>query len=184
MRRGGGPWPGKRVQCNMGAKNHGVIMPDANKEYTINQLVGAAFGAAGQRCMALSTAVLVGESRDWLPEVRGRPAPPQVARRATKLRLGAGHEPATDLPPVISPQAKERICSLVQSAVEEGAELLLDGRQVQLPSPSLPSGVRPGVPAGQLRGAHHHHQHEQGDEGLPRGDLRARAVRGAGGHPG
>ncbi len=56
---------GKRVQCNMGAKNHGVIMPDANKEYTINQLVGAAFGAAGQRCMALSTAVMVGEAKDW-----------------------------------------------------------------------------------------------------------------------
>ena len=66
----------------MGAKNHGVIMPDANKEYTINQvsgrkkcltkgfqLVGAAFGAAGQRCMALSTAVLVGEAKSWLPEV-------------------------------------------------------------------------------------------------------------------
>merc|ERR1712077_94834 len=61
---------GKRVQCNMGAKNHGVIMPDANKEYTINQLVGAAFGAAGQRCMALSTAVLVGEAKSWLPEVK------------------------------------------------------------------------------------------------------------------
>ena len=54
---------GKRVQCNMGAKNHGVIMPDANKEYTINQLVGAAFGAAGQRCMALTTAVMVGDSQ-------------------------------------------------------------------------------------------------------------------------
>lgn len=51
---------GKRVQSNMGAKNHGVILPDANKEYTLNQLVGAAFGAAGQRCMALSTAVFVG----------------------------------------------------------------------------------------------------------------------------
>ena len=67
------------MQCNMGAKNHGVIMPDANKEYTINQvsnvlpifqLVGAAFGAAGQRCMALSTAVLVGEAKSWLPEVK------------------------------------------------------------------------------------------------------------------
>lgn len=56
---------GKRVQCNMGAKNHGVIMADANKEYTINQLVGAAFGAAGQRCMALTTAVMVGEANEW-----------------------------------------------------------------------------------------------------------------------
>uniref|UniRef100_H2M098 methylmalonate-semialdehyde dehydrogenase (CoA acylating) n=1 Tax=Oryzias latipes TaxID=8090 RepID=H2M098_ORYLA len=62
---------GKRVQSNMGAKNHGVVMPDANKENTINQLVGAAFGAAGQRCMALSTAIFVGESRDWLPDSYG-----------------------------------------------------------------------------------------------------------------
>jgi len=56
---------GKRVQANTAAKNHGVILPDANKKHTLNQLVGAAFGAAGQRCMALSTAVFVGESRDW-----------------------------------------------------------------------------------------------------------------------
>jgi malonate-semialdehyde dehydrogenase (acetylating)/methylmalonate-semialdehyde dehydrogenase len=81
----------------MGAKNHGVIMPDANKEYTINQLVGAAFGAAGQRCMALSTAVLVGDAASWLPE---------VAEKATKLKISAGHEPGTDLPPVISADAK------------------------------------------------------------------------------
>merc|ERR1712032_490740 len=59
---------GKRVQCNMGAKNHGVIMPDANKEYCVNQLVGAAFGAAGQRCMALTTAVMVGEANNLLPD--------------------------------------------------------------------------------------------------------------------
>lgn len=58
---------GKRVQSNMGAKNHGVILPDANKEYTLNQLVGAAFGAAGQRCMALSTAVFVGCVRQITP---------------------------------------------------------------------------------------------------------------------
>ena len=73
---------GKRVQSNMGAKNHGVIMPDANKEYTINQLVGAAFGAAGQRCMALTTAVVVGEAKEWIPE---------VAARASKLVVTAGY---------------------------------------------------------------------------------------------
>jgi len=110
---------GKRVQCNMGAKNHGVIMPDANKEYTVNQLVGAAFGAAGQRCMALTTAVMVGEAKDWLPE---------IAEKAAKLRVGAGHESTTEIPPVISPQSKERIENLLQSAVDEGAELMLDGR--------------------------------------------------------
>merc|ERR1719278_70454 len=98
-----GSMNGKRVQSNTGAKNHGVIMPDANKEYTINQLVGAAFGAAGQRCMALSTAVMVGEAGEWLPE---------LAARATKLKITAGHEADAGLGPVISPQAKERICSL------------------------------------------------------------------------
>ena len=72
---------GKRVQSNMGAKNHGVIMPDANKEATLNALTGAAFGAAGQRCMALSTAVWVGESKKWIPE---------LVERAKKLRVNAG----------------------------------------------------------------------------------------------
>lgn len=65
-----------------GAKNHGVVMPDANKENTLNQLVGAAFGAAGQRCMALSTAILVGEAKKWLPE---------LVERAKSLRVNAGN---------------------------------------------------------------------------------------------
>lgn len=65
-----------------GAKNHGVVMPDANKENTINQLVGAAFGAAGQRCMALSTAIFVGESQEWLPE---------LVERSKSLRVNAGN---------------------------------------------------------------------------------------------
>merc|ERR1719322_1021407 len=63
---------GKRVQSNMGAKNHGVVLPDANKENTLNQLVGAAFGAAGQRCMALSTAVFVGEAKEWIKDLKER----------------------------------------------------------------------------------------------------------------
>jgi malonate-semialdehyde dehydrogenase (acetylating)/methylmalonate-semialdehyde dehydrogenase len=65
----------------MGAKNHGVIMPDANKEQTLNQLVGAAFGAAGQRCMALSTAVFVGDAKNWIPE---------LVDRARQLKVNAG----------------------------------------------------------------------------------------------
>lgn len=115
---------GKRVQSNMGAKNHGVIMPDANREYTINQLVGAAFGAAGQRCMALTTAVVVGEAKEWMPE---------VAARAAKLVISAGHEAAADLGPVISPEAKQRIHDLIQSAVDQGADLLIDGRGCTVP---------------------------------------------------
>lgn len=112
---------GKRVQCNMGAKNHGVIMPDANKENTLNQLVGAAFGAAGQRCMALSTAIFVGDSKEWIPD---------LVERSKKLKVNAGDQPGTDLGPLISPQAKERVLSLVQSGVDEGASLVLDGRDI------------------------------------------------------
>ncbi|CRK87858.1 CLUMA_CG001645, isoform A [Clunio marinus] len=114
---------GKRVQSNMGAKNHGVVMADANKNATLNQLAGAAFGAAGQRCMALSTAIFVGEARAWIPE---------LVERAAKLRVGPGHMPGVDVGPVISPQAKERILSLVQSGVDEGAKLILDGRNVKV----------------------------------------------------
>jgi len=135
---------GKRVQSNMGAKNHGVIMPDANKESTINQLVGAAFGAAGQRCMALSTAVFVGEAQNWIPE---------VVAKAKALKVNAGHMPGTDIGPVISPAAKSRICDLVASGIAEGAECLLDGRDVTVPGyesgnfvgPTLLANVTPGM---------------------------------------
>uniref|UniRef100_A0A6G1SLQ6 Probable methylmalonate-semialdehyde/malonate-semialdehyde dehydrogenase [acylating], mitochondrial n=1 Tax=Aceria tosichella TaxID=561515 RepID=A0A6G1SLQ6_9ACAR len=113
----------KRVQCNMGAKNHGVILPDANKSDTLKQLVGAAFGAAGQRCMALSTAIFVGESQGWIPDLV------QVAK---SLKVGPGHLPGVDLGPLISPQAKQRCLDLIQSGVNQGADLLLDGRDVKV----------------------------------------------------
>ena len=74
-------WALSYILWFQGAKNHGVVMPDANKENTLNQLVGAAFGAAGQRCMALSTAIFVGESREWLPE---------LVQRSKSLRVNAG----------------------------------------------------------------------------------------------
>jgi malonate-semialdehyde dehydrogenase (acetylating)/methylmalonate-semialdehyde dehydrogenase len=109
---------GKRVQSNMGAKNHGVVLPDANKKQTLDQLAAAAFGAAGQRCMALSTAVFVGEARNWVPE---------LVERAKQLRLGPGWEPKVDIGPVISAKAKSRIVELIQSAKAEGAEVPLDG---------------------------------------------------------
>ncbi|RWS22197.1 hypothetical protein B4U80_08278 [Leptotrombidium deliense] len=114
---------GKRVQSNMGAKNHGVVMPDANKEHTLNQLVGAAFGAAGQRCMALSTAVFVGSSKDWIPE---------LVERAKKLKVNAGHVPDADLGPVISAESKQRISKLVESGKQQGAKILLDGRDIKV----------------------------------------------------
>lgn len=149
---------GKRVQSNMGAKNHGVIMADANKENTLNQLAGAAFGAAGQRCMALSTgkricffnidylisensinlllAIFVGDSQKWIPD---------LVARAQKLKVNAGHEPGTDVGPVISPQSKQRIHDLVQSGVKEGANLILDGRDIVVAKYSKGNFVGPTI---------------------------------------
>ena len=115
---------GKRVQCMMGAKNHAVVMPDANKEQTLNNLVGAAFGAAGQRCMALPVVVLVGKAREWLPE---------LTERAKALKISAGTEPGTDIGPVVSKSALDRINTLIQKGVDEGANLELDGRNPHVP---------------------------------------------------
>ncbi|WP_131669130.1 CoA-acylating methylmalonate-semialdehyde dehydrogenase [Psychrobacter pygoscelis] len=111
---------GKRVQCMMGAKNHAVILPDANKEQTLNQLAGAAFGAAGQRCMALSVVVLVGQAGEWVNDIKAK---------AESLVVAAGKHDK-DLGPLISPAAKERVERLIQSGVDEGASLILDGRGI------------------------------------------------------
>lgn len=114
---------GKRVQANLGAKNHGVILADANKNATLNALVGAAFGAAGQRCMALSVAVFVGDAGKWIPE---------LVERAKALKVAQGNEADADLGPLVTPEAKTRVCGLVQSAIDEGAEILLDGREIKV----------------------------------------------------
>ncbi|WP_201589361.1 CoA-acylating methylmalonate-semialdehyde dehydrogenase [Psychrobacter fozii] len=111
---------GKRAQCMMGAKNHGVILPDANKEQTLNQLAGAAFGAAGQRCMALSVVVLVGAAGEWIDDIKAK---------AEKLVVSAGKHDK-DLGPLISPAAKARVEHLIGTGVEEGASLILDGRGI------------------------------------------------------
>ncbi|KAG2703954.1 hypothetical protein I3843_06G151900 [Carya illinoinensis] len=115
---------GKRVQSNMGAKNHAIVMPDANVDATLNAIVAAGFGAAGQRCMALSTVVFVGGLKSWENK---------LMECAKALKVNAGTEPEVDLGPVISKQAKERIHRLIQSGVENGARLLLDGRNIVVP---------------------------------------------------
>ncbi|KAF5356174.1 hypothetical protein D9756_004092 [Leucocoprinus leucothites] len=115
---------GKRVQSNMGAKNHAIVMPDANKNLSLNSIIGAAFGAAGQRCMAISVAILVGEAQNWLQD---------LAERAKKLKVSGGFEPGADLGPIISPQAKQRILELVTSCEQEGGKVVLDGRGLTVP---------------------------------------------------
>jgi len=114
---------GKRCQSMMGAKNHCVILPDADPEVALNQLVGAAFGAAGQRCMASSVAVLVGDARNWLPD---------FVERSKKLKVNSGTDREADLGPLVSPNAKKRVESLIQKGVDEGAKLLLDGRNLKV----------------------------------------------------
>ncbi|QUE93642.1 Methylmalonate-semialdehyde dehydrogenase [acylating] [Pseudomonas fluorescens] len=131
---------GKRVQSMMGAKNHAVVLADANREQALNALVGAGFGAAGQRCMATSVVVLVGAAKQWLPDLKAL---------AQKLTVNAGNEPGTDVGPVISKKAKARILDLIESGIKEGAKLELDGRDIKVPGyeqgnfvgPTLFSGV-------------------------------------------
>ena len=135
---------GKRVQCMMGAKNHAVVLPDANKEQTLNALAGAAFGAAGQRCMAASTAVLVGEAQSWIAD---------LVAKAKTLKVGAGNAAGTDVGPLISCAARERVEDFIASGVTQGATLELDGRKPLVPGfeegnfvgPTIFSGVRPGM---------------------------------------
>lgn len=110
---------GKRVQANLGAKNHAAIVPDCNKNHALNAITGAAYGAAGQRCMALSTLVMIGETKEWLPE---------ISERARQLNVNGGFEQSADLGPLISQESKERIENLIASAEAEGATILLDGR--------------------------------------------------------
>ncbi|KAF7559202.1 hypothetical protein G7046_g4963 [Stylonectria norvegica] len=110
---------GKRVQANLGAKNHALVMPDADKDYAINSIISAAFGAAGQRCMALSVLLFVGETKEWLPE---------LVERAKALQVDGGFESGADLGPVVTPQSKSRVEALILSAEKAGATIALDGR--------------------------------------------------------
>src|ERR687894_2488653 len=111
---------GKRVQALGGAKNHMVVMPDAVIEPTVNGIIGSAFGAAGQRCMAGSVVVTVGDAHDKLM------GPLREASAA--LRVGDGIDEQTELGPVVSEQARERIVAAIERAVEDGARLAVDGR--------------------------------------------------------
>jgi len=136
---------GKRVQCMMGAKNHAIVLPDAHRQQTLDAIAGASFGAAGQRCMAVSVAVLVGGAREWIPD---------LVARARKMSVGDGTSRTTDVGPLISCAAKERVEALIARGVEEGATLEIDGRLPPLEGglregnfvgPTIFSGVKPGM---------------------------------------
>ncbi|GMM84634.1 CoA-acylating methylmalonate-semialdehyde dehydrogenase [Pseudoalteromonas sp. SS15] len=108
----------KRVQACVGAKNHMVIMPDASKAQTVNNLVGASVGAGGQRCMGISVAVFVGSSKEWVEDIK---------KGFEGVRPGLWNDPEAAYGPQTTPQAKQRILSLIQSGKDQGATCLVDG---------------------------------------------------------
>jgi malonate-semialdehyde dehydrogenase (acetylating)/methylmalonate-semialdehyde dehydrogenase len=112
---------GKRVQALGGAKNHLVVMPDANLDRTVTALTESCFGCAGQRCLAGSVVVAVGDVYDELCE--------KLTAEAAKIVVGNGAEPGVTMGPVISGRARDRVLSAIEAGVNEGAELLLDGRR-------------------------------------------------------
>ena len=113
----------KRVQSLAGAKNHMIVMPDADKEQVISALVGASCGAAGQRCMAISVAVFVGESKKWLPD---------LAAAMKKIRPGHWRDKKSAFGPIINRQSLERIRRLIAEGKKEGAQCLLDGSRCRV----------------------------------------------------
>lgn len=113
----------KRVQAFAGAKNHMIVMPNTNKTQVVNNLAGASCGAAGQRCMAISVAVLVGEASTWVPDIQ---------KAMTQLKVGAWNDPDALLGPIVSEKAKERVVALISEGEKEGAKLLLDGRNIKI----------------------------------------------------
>ncbi|MEZ8826058.1 CoA-acylating methylmalonate-semialdehyde dehydrogenase [Vibrio amylolyticus] len=131
----------KRVQAFAGAKNHMVIMPDANKSQVVSNLVGASIGAAGQRCMAISVAVFVGSAQKWLPDLKAEFA---------KIKPGPWDDPNAGYGPLISAQAKKRVQDLIQKGKEQGAVCEVDGSQFSVAThpegywlgPTLFSGVK------------------------------------------
>jgi len=124
---------GKRVQALGGAKNHMVVMPDADLDKAVDALMGAAYGAAGERCMAISIAVAVGDATaDALVE--------RLAPRVRALQIGPGTDPQAEMGPLISREHLERVRSYVDVGVEEGATLVVDGRDFRMQQPGYENG--------------------------------------------
>jgi malonate-semialdehyde dehydrogenase (acetylating) / methylmalonate-semialdehyde dehydrogenase len=116
---------GKRVQALCGAKNHMVVMPDADMDQVTDAIIGAAYGSAGERCMAISVVVAVGdEAADIMIE--------KLKPRVAALKIGPYTDSATEMGPVITPEARDRIMGYIDAGVEQGAELVLDGRGVKV----------------------------------------------------
>ena len=111
---------GKRVQALGGAKNHAIILPDADRTFAAEQLAAAAFGSAGERCMAISAAVAVGRTADELVEA--------IACKAAAIKVGPGRDAPSEMGPVITSEARDRISRLIATGAEHGARIAVDGR--------------------------------------------------------
>ncbi|RLV91287.1 Methylmalonate-semialdehyde dehydrogenase acylating mitochondrial [Spathaspora sp. JA1] len=139
---------GKRVQANLGAKNHLVVLPDANKQQFVNAINGAAFGAAGQRCMAISVLVTVGKTREWIED---------IVKDAKGLVTGSGFDSKSDLGPLINPGSLTKAESIIEDSIKVGANVVLDGRGYRpkdpqfangnFLAPTIITGVKPGMRA-------------------------------------
>ncbi len=132
---------GKRVQCQGGAKNHVVVLPDADPETTTKIIADSAFGCAGQRCLAVSVTVTVGQAQSWFSE--------SISAAAAALKVGNGLDPATQMGPVITPASRDRVISLIGQGAGDGARAIVDGRGVISREPGSFVGptVLDGLPA-------------------------------------
>ncbi len=140
---------GKRVQCQGGAKNPLIILPDADPQFTVNAAAESAFGCAGQRCLAASLALTVGDAQGWFTEA--------IADTATDRVVGNGLEDGVEMGPVITSESKTRIEGLIQAGADEGAQILVDGRYPSIPGGDNGNFLRPTVlsnlnPQGEIAG--------------------------------
>src|SRR3954452_8317403 len=128
---------GKRCQCQGGAKNHVIVLPDADIPMATQIIGDSAFGCAGQRCLAVSVAVTIGEAQKTFRD--------SIADAASKLKVGNGLEQGVQMGPVISPQSKERVESLIEVGEKQGAKVLIDGRNAKVPNQQRGNFVKPTI---------------------------------------
>ena len=139
---------GKRVQAQCEAKNHALVLEDCDLESTVNAIVNSTYGCAGMRCMALPVVVVQESIADQLVAM--------LKKKAQALKVGCAYDPETNLGPVVSAAHKERVCNWITKGVEEGAELVLDGRDIVVPGfengffvgPTIFDHVKPGMSVG------------------------------------
>jgi malonate-semialdehyde dehydrogenase (acetylating) / methylmalonate-semialdehyde dehydrogenase len=128
---------GKRMQCQGGAKNHVIVLPDADMDLAKQIISDSAFGCAGQRCLAVSVAVTIGEAQKTFRDA--------IANAASSIKVGFGLEPGTQMGPVISPDSKKRIESLIATGVGDGAKAIVDGRNYKVANHEAGNFLKPTV---------------------------------------